>query len=41
MSIIRKSRDDIKYMKMAGNIVALCHKKMKEIVDKELILNNN
>lgn len=37
MSISRKSRDDIKYMKMAGNIVALCHKKMKEIVEPGIL----
>ena len=31
--IIRKSRDDIKRMRHAGHIVALVHKKMKEVIE--------
>lgn len=31
--IIRKSRDEIKRMKHAGHIVALVHKKMKEVIE--------
>lgn len=32
MSIKRKSREEIKLMKMAGNVVALVHQEMKKIV---------
>ena len=31
--INRKSRDDIKRMRHAGHIVALVHKKMKEVIE--------
>ena len=31
--INRKSRDEIKRMRHAGHIVALVHKKMKEVVE--------
>lgn len=31
--IIKKSRDDIKKMRHAGHIVALVHKKMKEVIE--------
>lgn len=33
MAVNKKSREDIKLMKEAGNVVALVHKKMKEIVE--------
>ena len=31
--ITRKSRDEIKKMRHAGHIVALVHKKMKEVIE--------
>ena len=31
--ITRKSRDEIKRMRHAGHIVALVHKKMKEVIE--------
>ena len=37
MSITKKSREEIKLMKQAGHIVALCHKRMKEIVEPGLL----
>ena len=32
--ITRKSRDEIKRMRHAGHIVALVHKKMKEVINR-------
>ena len=38
--IHKKSRDEIKRIRHAGHIVALVHKKMREVLNLELVQKN-